>query len=99
MRTRASLLTAAVLLLGAAPAFADEKLQPYEATVTRDQAAVVGDSGIDYEWLCYGYDCGIEFTPAVLKHIGKPGETPMEKMVRKFGLPRASKVAVALRVK
>src|SRR3954470_23750804 len=49
MRRRASLLSAAVLLLGAAPAVADEKLQPYEATVNRDQAAVVGDSGIELD--------------------------------------------------
>src|SRR3954470_24559885 len=49
MRRRASLLSAAVLLLGAAPAVADEKLQPYEATVNRDQAALVADSGIELD--------------------------------------------------
>jgi isopentenyl diphosphate isomerase/L-lactate dehydrogenase-like FMN-dependent dehydrogenase len=49
MRRRASLLVAAVFLLGATPAVADEKLQPYEATVSRDQAAVVADSGIELD--------------------------------------------------
>jgi len=49
MRGRASLLVAAVLLVGATPAVADEKLQPYEATVSRDQAAVVADSGIELD--------------------------------------------------
>src|SRR4051812_35465057 len=50
VRTRASAVAVAVALLAASPALAaDEKLQPYEATVTRAQAALVADSGIELD--------------------------------------------------
>ena len=50
MRTRAFAVSVAVALLVASPAFAaDEKLQPYEATVTRAQAGIIADAGIELD--------------------------------------------------
>ena len=53
MRTRTFALSVVVSLLAASPALAagptDEKLQPYQATVSRDQAGIVADSGIELD--------------------------------------------------
>ncbi len=52
MRTRAFALSLAVSLLAASPAVAasaNEHLQQYEATISRDQAGIVADSGIELD--------------------------------------------------
>ena len=50
MRTRAFAVAVAVSLMAASPALAaDEKLQPYEATVTSAQAGILADSGIELD--------------------------------------------------
>ena len=52
MRSRATALSVAVLLLSAAQASAavkQEYLQPYEATVSQEQAGIVTDAGVDLD--------------------------------------------------
>jgi hypothetical protein len=92
LRTRALALSLAVLALGATPAVAatqNEYIQPYRATVTRDQAGTLATAGIDLSETGFSADVAgdqqieLDVTPSEATALAAKGvdlvETPLPK--------------------
>jgi hypothetical protein len=95
LRTRALALSLAVFALGATPAVAatkNEYIQPYHATVTRDQAGTLSSSGIDLSETGFDADAlgsqqiELDLTPSDAAALAAKGvdlvETPLRKATK-----------------